>query len=456
MARILLIRDSKILQSIPGRDMQGFRKSIILAGTICLVGVISVLLGSGADVSAGTYLSSAHGNNATYGVLRPDMSTAGYARGNCAHCHEAHASLGGSEPAPAAGPQEYLVFSESPTSQTINFCFNCHGVGGTAYQSGGFVLNRSYSYRAGGWTSDTLNNVEDAFVKSSSHNLADIVSYVDGTWNFISTSNGCAVCHDPHVVQGDPANYPTYGSSAKSSSTRGWVTTRPSQHPTTNLWGDGSGEKTSDYTGNYQAPYRFGSSTTFEPDGSTTQDGSNLFDVNTFCLDCHQNEVESTGTSSANSGTGGGNLTAINWTNTGDKHGQRNADTWISVAAPYSAGSGAVGYVLTCLDCHEPHGSDNYYLLRAEANGTALTGTISSGNQMENLCEQCHSNDWETTHHLNTGGNDRAYDQTGTCTDCHPGGTNQQDCEGCHFHGGITGFDGILQTDYAPTNRQTF
>lgn len=48
------------------------------------------------------------------------------------------------------------------------------------------------------------------------------------------------------------------------------------------------------YTANYQAPYRSGGSAYgYEPDGSATQDGSNLTDYVTFCTDCHTSTANS-------------------------------------------------------------------------------------------------------------------------------------------------------------------
>ena len=105
---------------------------------------------------SGPYLDSAHGNT-TYGVLRTSLSSPpnNYGRGNCAHCHEQHASIGGTEPDPnsPAGPDFYLLFQDLWTSpiQSNVFCYGCHtGVG--SYQSG-LLQNYSYSYRSGGDTS---------------------------------------------------------------------------------------------------------------------------------------------------------------------------------------------------------------------------------------------------------------------------------------------------------------
>jgi len=269
--------------------------------------------------------------------------------------------------------------------------------------------------------------------RTSSHNLADITTFAAGkSWNFSATSNACGVCHDPHVVQGDPANYPVTGGSAKTSGTRGWLTTRPSEHPTTNLWGDGAGEKMSDYTASYQAPLRFASpypaGAIYEPDGSATTNGSNLTDINTFCLDCHANAVDSTGTTSFNPGTTAGKLSAINWA-TGDRHGKTTSAETINLLSPYTSNT---SYVLSCTDCHEPHGSPSLTLIRREVNnGTVLaTGAAQeTGNtQWASLCERCHGNSTAigAAHHA-TG--------IGACL-CH-GSPMYDPCTDCHYHGAV-------------------
>jgi hypothetical protein len=79
--------------------------------------------------STPAYTISAHGNT-SYGVNRTGLNTPinfGYSIGNCAHCHEQHTSIGGSEPAPAGGsPSKYELFSisvdESFIDQSDNFC----------------------------------------------------------------------------------------------------------------------------------------------------------------------------------------------------------------------------------------------------------------------------------------------------------------------------------------------
>ena len=345
-----------------------------------------MFLGSGVGY-AESYTDSAHGNS-TYGVDR--TSTTQYAIGNCAHCHEQHASIGGNEPSPGspAGPDDYLLFSDNHTSQTVNFCFGCHRGPTGGYQTGGLV-NRSYSYRAGGWTGDTLDDILEAFtygppasITSSSHRLDDISTFINGKWGYTANSNPCAACHNPHVAQGDPANLPN-GAKTISSTTRGWPVTLPSKHGSLFaadiLWGDGSGEKMSYYaTGyTYQAPYRSGSKSAYEPDGSTTTtDGTNLTDYVTFCLDCHSLALTSN--------TLGRSTKIIDWDATGDYHGKKDGAG--GKKAPYTV---ATNYVLACTDCHEPHGSSNEYLLRTTVNGTAVS--ITTTGVWYDFCTACHS-----------------------------------------------------------------
>ena len=406
------------------------------------------------SVKAGPYLSSAHGNS-TYGVQRDLTGSAIYAKGNCSHCHEQHASIGGSEPTPSSGsPSKYALFYSNHVSQTDNFCFKCHDNTTTVATTA--ITNRSYSYRAAGWTIDTINNILEAFDTNqantlSSHNLDDISTFIRAqSWGYTTDSNPCAACHNPHALQGDPENSPN---TAKSSVSRGYPVSRPSLHATLTtwgLWGDSAGEKMSDYTSRYQAPYRYNSTTTYEPDGSTTQDGSNLTDFNTFCTDCHNatNTIYSTAL--------GRNLKTINWDN--EKHGKRDANGYITVDPPYTSGSGSLGYVLACTDCHEPHGSPNAFLIRNEVNGGVLDGTITSfsDTNWHYLCDRCHQDDLEQDggcqedhyyiiHHTDIGGETRPINPS-ACATCHgAGGTGsfcnsgkaKYDCYNCHYHGSI-------------------
>lgn len=212
------------------------------------------------------------------------------------------------------------------------------------------------------------------------------------------------------------------------------------------------------YTANYQAPYRYYAVTPafLEPVGdplaSPATAAQNTTDFVTFCTDCHNasNVIYSNNLSR--------NLRTIDWDN--EKHGRGSADVDIQVLGPYTSGGGSLGYVLSCLDCHEPHGSPNIFLLRMETNGKALSGTINNGFDFGLFCERCHddgaggfSAPWEDRHHENP---DRSYFKSGSCGSCHPGGTNQQDCSRCHFHGAETGSDGIETCTSGAAIRKTF
>jgi predicted CXXCH cytochrome family protein len=411
------------------------------AATVCF---------SATDVWAGDYLNSAHGNT-TYGV---DSVAAGFARGNCAHCHEQHAD-------PVTGAKEYLLFDYSNSSQAVNFCFDCHTSAGS-YQT---VANRSYSFRAGGWNLSPVTDVKFAFGQNSSHNLADIVSFVAGnppSWannKYTANSNACAVCHDPHLVKGDPPNSSGTAKSGSGSPRPGVITEVDSVSVPVNLWGDVVGETMSSYPGNYVDPYRVGKAS-YEPAGSLVQvNGADLPDYVRFCSKCHDNNnFAGTGVNSTFLGV----VTNIDWPN-GDKHGQVAADVEIQMLvnpgqSPYNSGPPGAGYVLSCLDCHEPHGSASQFLLRGEVNGVA-TGVITGG-AFGPFCAQCHNpqpgasiNDWEDVHHS---GVDAPYTPTSPCTSCHVIGTNRIDCSTCHFHGAVTGSGGVLETTIAPLGRKTF
>ncbi len=375
---------------------------------------------------AGPYLNSAHGNAAA-GVNRSSTASLGYARANCTHCHEQHTSIGGTEPAPASGaPSLFGLFSDNfsdittgPYVQTDNFCFYCH-VSVGAVQTEGGITNKQYSNTFGGYTTNSTTDILGAFNLSSSyHNLYDVKRFSKTNFPFFkNSSNPCVACHNPHRAKGNknhPAD-PTYT-----------AISRPSDHE--NLWGDDANERMSNYV-SYRPPYAYGSTTTYEPAGSALHNGSLMPDYNTFCLDCHKNQVPTTQTVSQNPNTPAGYLTAINWAGSGDMHGERarlfnvdGSDNPIprtdsskppgSILGPYNAAPVQGNYVLSCLDCHEAHGTyfKSSYLLRREVNNDVVDGTGPPGSQViyqQHFCERCHT--WN-----------------------HCGGPNS--CFLCHYHG---------------------
>ncbi|NOX80052.1 MAG: cytochrome c3 family protein [Deltaproteobacteria bacterium] len=389
---------------------------------------------------AGPYLNSVHGNN-TIGVNRSAMAAAGYARGNCAHCHEQHASVNGSTP--AGGPHPFNLFANNfsgkqtgPYVQADDFCFYCH-ISTGAVQSEGGITNRQYSNTFGGYPTDSATDIIGAFnlgsasyvfgsntLYSSSHNLYDIWRFAKTKFPFFKdSSNPCAACHNPHLVKQNKA-HPTDPSYA--------AIARPTDHG--HLWGDDANERMNKYN-TYRSPFFYNSTSMYEPGGVSTRDGSDTPDYVTFCLDCHQYQVPTTQSASKNPNTPAGYLTAIDWGPAGDMHGERTRNFGINgegsesykcrgtVISPYNTTPVASNYVLSCLDCHEPHGSvlagkPSSYLLRKEINNNVVTGCGPAGEQSfcnKDLCYSCHTND-----HAGPNG----------CLLCHYHGARNEGCGG--------------------------
>lgn len=394
--------------------------------------------------AAGPYSDSAHGD-ASNGVNRSALTTT-YAIGNCAHCHEQHASMDGS-------PSEYLLladgFSDKTTntySQSDSACFYCHVVSGSM-QNGG-IGNENYSATFGGAPAAT-SDILEAFNQASYHNLYDLQRYITGQSgsksfsNFPAGSNPCSGCHNVHRAKDNrsaPGN-PTLTAISK-----------PSDHES--LFGDDSpGERMTDpgYGSSYQPPYYY-SSSALEPDGASLDRATQAEktpDYNEFCTDCHNssNTIWST--------TLGRNLRTIDWAS--EKHGQGNADTHIMVDPPYTAGSGSLGYILSCTDCHEPHGSPYAFLIRTSVNGANLAGSITTfgTSNWKHLCARCHDNNNEAIHHTAT---DRPYLQN-RCGSCHGPGFSVITCTNCHFHGSWVNDpsnSNDITPNYSPTTRTTF
>ncbi len=398
----------------------------------------------------GPYTSSAHGNS-TYGVKRNVVELSGYSQGNCAHCHEQHASINGTEPDPTGGPDPFCLFSknfntdlttrpDTGYTRSSNFCFYCH-TATNSLQSGG-ITNYNYSRTFGGYTGSSVEGILDAFNQSGSyHNLYDIWSFAKDNFSwFKEDSNPCVACHNPHRARRNkehPSD-PSYT-----------AISRPVDHES--LWGDDIDERMSNYT--YQAPYYYNETSYYEPGKTTITDGSNLPNYNTFCLDCHSSNVPSQIWS-----TGGTNqLRSIDWSINGDKHGQRDADGGIDINDPYSSSS--LGYVLSCTDCHEPHGSPSIMLIREEVNGGELSSSISSyhSDQWRDLCSRCHNSNMRYVHHTSQDApyKDSCYKQCGCCHGGNPE-SNPISCEKCHFHGGDDSWLQNTSKSYCVTGRRCF
>jgi len=407
----------------------------------------------------GTYRDSAHGN-ATYGVNRSalDGKYFSYAVGNCAHCHEMHASIDGVEPAPSIGPAPHALFADdfndariqNPYQESDNFCFYCHNE-----STGQQVLNRDYSVTFGGGNiASGPQSIMAAFNQTSYHNLYDVWSFLNtdpkySAW-FANVGNPCSACHDSHLARRNwDSGQPGFPLVSAISVPGGSGT----------LWGET--EVMSAHFG-YEAPYAL--STTREPAGVGDQDGGNTPDYMTFCSSCHDPNTTISSTALAR------NLKQINWGITGlnqDKHGELSRDGVDDGSAyfrePYKAAAAIKGnFILSCLDCHESHGSANIMLLRSRINGEDLEGLVSSTDAMSFACKRCHNDDlaagagtgeadrWEYVHH---GAADAPYSATGQCGVCHGAGAGGTPiaCGNCHGHG--------MDDSWAPvqaTGRRTF
>ena len=368
--------------------------------------------------SSGPYLDSAHGNTA-YGVNRSGLLTFGYSKGNCAHCHEQHASIGGSEPDPNSGsPSKYGLSKQLFTNQEDTFCFMCHK---DSPKQISMPNQYNYSRKAGGDTLITCPlNIREVFQyvdisgnpslncnsnNGSSHFLEDIRSFLEKkSWGFTKGINPCSGCHNPHRAQKDPHTSTGRIVGGKLVS----AVSLPSQHEdltTWGLWGDDTLERMNRYY--YQAPCRYPRSnpcTSYEPDGSATTDGSNLVDYVTFCLDCHKEAISGTTRY----------IPPIDWGINGDIHGAASQYCKCDYADKRNPYNDGINYVLSCLDCHEPHGSPNEYLLRQGVNGSHNDPFAT--HQYYNFCLSCHKR-----------------------IDKHLGGISSldsnDDCWGCHSHG---------------------
>lgn len=413
---------------------------------ICIF--VLALLSGPTCVYAGAYAMSAHGDPGA-GVLRSSMPAA-YSRGNCAHCHEQHASVGGVQPSPTGtAASGFALFSPnfsgkavSPYTQEDNFCFQCHTVF-SSLQVGGVLINHDYAKTFGGYDDGTNEGILEQFnhtsgAENSYHNLLDIQRYAaqNFAW-FGDDTNPCVACHNPHRARRNKSAVDNPALTAIS---------RPTDHE--NIWGAASGETMARYN-DYLSPYFYNSTTRYEPGGKTFSAPNLVPDYSTFCNDCHAVTMPPIYSTEL-----GRNLIMIDWSSAegGDKHGQsaRTGETWLR--EPYASG-GKSNYVLSCLDCHEPHGSPYPFLVRRSINGEPLhlTSTVNDGRG--NQCRQCHQddsqlgtgavNDWKLQHH---GQKDDLSPYSGAQVSgcgCHyPEGSGVVGerppairCEICHYHG---------------------
>ncbi|MDY6950142.1 MAG: cytochrome c3 family protein [Thermodesulfobacteriota bacterium] len=364
--------------------------------TLMLAALLLGMLGCPTTALAATYADSAHGD-ATNGVNRPSKPDA---TGGCVHCHET------SDSAPCRDNAHMLFYGTQLECDHV--CFECHA---DTYANEQQVTNYPYSIFFGGFSTLHFPSIKHQFCATqarhagggSNHNLVEIWSTIKDNgngWGFGANPNPCGACHNPHLSQksGNTPFSPPYDPSKS-------PLTRPAERHSTNpvnLWGDDATERMDYYAedvagGYYQAPY-YGSfdSGLYEPAGDGTSDGSNLPDYVTFCMDCHQDAQYDPESGEA--------VKAIRWgppwstVETSDIHGAAPANTrdgWSigcmasegPLRAPYDTYEpNESNYVLSCLDCHEPHGTyQRPHLIRVEINGEF----VADSSEVE-ICERCH------------------------------------------------------------------
>ncbi|MBW1744556.1 MAG: hypothetical protein JRJ47_14185, partial [Deltaproteobacteria bacterium] len=407
---------------------------------LIVVGVLFWVLSCG-DVAAAFdfHADSAHGDNSE-GVNRKDVVSDpdhpdAYNIGECAHCHDTFNDS-------ICGVNDLMLFS------TQYFCVQCHQYPASSYQVG-MPYQGCYSYKFGGDTTITCpSSIKSAFLfinqvstgqpvsncgsnNGSAHYLPDIRVFLQNKWGFGDTSddiNLCEGCHNPHRAQ--QHNYPV-----------GSQGTSPISLPSTHdgNW-DVYGAKTTERMNSYASPYTYlaprnypRSAGGYEPDGGTQQNGANIPDYVTFCTDCHNssNDIWSTQL--------GRYLHKFDWAT--EKHGRGAAtdddyEDFYWYGGPY-LDSQAGSYVMSCMDCHEAHGSSNSYLARATVNGGSANLTRGDVNPWGDWCRRCHA---RISH------DPGPHTYSFPCTQCHPtivdppGVGNTCDC---HYHGAGPGVGGL-------------
>ena len=363
-------------------------------------------------VRAGMYFDSAHGNT-DYGVLWTTDPI--YTRGHCNQCHIMHDSVDGEPPVTTAGPYHFALFYDDAKSATDLFCFICHRNVDLGY---GQVDNYPYFITFGGGGVN-YQSIREQFTSANSawtncgskHSLGNIYNGLKVMpWGYNDDPDPCVGCHPPHAAQ---RNFPPTTTGDLNTCIR-----LPSKYastlPADILWGDDVGERMDDYAsangGVYQPPY-FGDTFNgrYEPTGTTTDyAGDCTPDYVTFCMECHQYALN-------DSERGNAAVKAIDWDH--DRHGTAPSNTcngggmFEGTLRPPYVDSPNSNYILSCLDCHEPHGTDRRpHLLRRIINGELIladTAPCDENSDYQVFCVVCHD-----AYHA---------EQQNTCFTCHRG-----------------------------------
>jgi len=377
-------------ERMQGFAMNGHRTTFALGVILMLLfGLLPQL------AQAGAYADSAHGD-ATNGV---DRGNPNYAPGNCAHCHEQHASVGGGEPDPIGGPDDYLLFDDASTGN--DFCAVCHGSDGATNPPTGDVASAA-DYTA---------------------SVTYISGHDPGSSMILGSEPLCVVCHDVHSAQD------TLHSEAVDGNTASGVLL--------NVVGG--------YTYTWSPPSTPAADTENLSKPTRTLTTNPITKEYELCLKCHTFNGSPPG--------------ASGWTDQGEEFNPNNyshhpvtgtgiwknknirANPTSLLNAPWSTN---VDARMHCSDCHGsgvsgdpkgPHGSNNKYILKAWGgyNGTSYPNAAKAPDL---LCIICHSSGYGTgsvsgspwSHGSNSAHQYQA--ETGT--------NNQLGCYACH--GGPAGY----------------
>jgi len=364
---------------------------------LMLVGVLVWVLRYGNVVTAGTYTDSAHGTSVNRSTI--DSQYSGFAAGNCAHCHEAHASLGGNEPAPSSiapdpGPDEVLLFSEEET-----VCEYCHdGTPATDNIKG--QIDKTYAHPTDDY--------------SGRHSVSESTATDLDPTDYAATANRhaeCVDCHNPHAAD---STVHTTGTNAVSSSSPLYMVSGIGV-TNTGAWTAPSYTEIPASTGisyEYQLCFKCHSSWTTQP----TEQTNIALQFNTLNESAHPVEVGLNSLTNSNS---------------------PKALTAAQMLSPWNVAANMGVQTMYCSDCHGddaasppagPHGSGSPTILKGRwpTNSSGYLWDLDDAEDNTNnfntecLCKKCHpvysSGSWKNNAHSEYN-HSRSY----KCVQCHVG-----------------------------------
>ena len=358
------------------------------------------------------YTSSSHGDN-TNGVSRKDMATAGYAAGNCAHCHEQHASVEGNTN--AADPGIYLGFDNEE-----KLCLSCHD--GTTVISSSIVTDintdaiKDYGHGVGPADNKIMATEFNVHRYDETLPQAGDGAHVE-----------CTDCHNPHEAQGTTRTAGTTGNAIPATSVIREVNgATPSTWPT---WATPAGGiyNLQTATKEYEICFKCHSSANAD---ISNWDGAGAASWTDVAL-----EFNPANASLHPISTG---LTAA--TNT-------NALDVAQLVAPWNTPANIGVQTMYCTDCHEsnssvagPHGSAVKWMLAGarkawpyynNGSGTTFNGTSNTDANRNNVVY------WSLGNETSGSGDDRIF-----CRNCHPTPAGDHHTEGGHRGSKSGGGDG--------------